>query len=191
MKHYDNFGEFAAAKKNLSADRVFIPQSMAARELSVVPQTIVNRIKAGTLEGFRLDGKLFVYADSLLELLAHESDQIDICEAYIIQALENKRTHIPYSELMEIIGLSWQNPQHRTRIAVILALVSRKSAEKNKVMISCIVQRKNTKTTGPGFFDLAEALVDEGYIKDYDDEEKFLKKQIKKSLKKYAKEMPS
>ncbi|PIR31762.1 MAG: hypothetical protein COV36_07040 [Alphaproteobacteria bacterium CG11_big_fil_rev_8_21_14_0_20_44_7] len=88
-----------------------------------------------------------------------------------------------YGELMEAIGLSHINPQHRGKLAEIMHNLCAQSFAKNKFMICSIVVSKGSKKPSTGFFNYAESL---GILKESDDRKAFLKSQKELVFSHYA-----
>lgn len=147
---------------NVFQSVAFLPAKLAAESLNTSPSAISKQLKAGKIPSITIGDRQYVAASYVREAAREYRDLVDLVY-FRLEDVAERGEKIFYGELMEGIGLTWRSPPNRLKIAHILASVSRKSYDRDGILLSSIVHRKSAEptTTGPGYFYLIDELREE------------------------------
>jgi len=153
----------------------FVPTSLAAELIGVKRSTVNDLVQSKKLikisiheDGLKWSG---IQVQSLLEYISSSEEDAESATVKVRKILEEcgKDGHpIEYGVLLEQIGMTHRNPQHRNLIGKILGEISEETWEKYDFMLSALAVNKSTQEPNESFFLLAEQFE---AIEDSDDEE--------------------
>lgn len=153
----------------------FVPTSLAAELIGVKRSTANDLVQSKKLvkisiheDGLKWSG---IQVKSLLEYISSSEEDAESATVKVRKILEKcgKDGHpLEYGVLLEQIGMTHRNPQHRNLIGKILGEISEETWEKYNFMLSALAVNKSTQEPNESFYLLAEQL---GAIEDADDDE--------------------
>lgn len=171
----------------------FVPTSLAAELIGVKRSTANDLVKSKKLtkitvheDGLKWSG---IQVKSLLEYISSSEENTESATVKVRRILEKcgKDGHpIEYGVLLEQIGMTHRNPQHRNLIGKILGEISEETWEKYDFMLSALAVNKSTQVPNESFFMLAEQLE---AIEDSDDDEEcseFFEQQLEAIYEHYS-----
>lgn len=149
-----------------------MPSSLASEALDESANALTKKLKNGAIPAIVIGGRSFISADFVNDELVKRRQVLD-CVQKNVERVARRRGKIFYGELMEAVGMSWQNPPDRSKIGVLLGELSRWSYKKHGVFLSSIVHRKTPDPTspGPGYMTLVENIAREYENVDFDPNE--------------------
>ncbi|MGB3796505.1 MAG: hypothetical protein WA957_09415 [Alteraurantiacibacter sp.] len=177
--HFETLIDYLTAS-SIDGDLAILPVPVVADHLNITPAAVSGRMRRGALEEIRIGKNRYVSQRSLIaerDLLQQRADTV---ERALEDLIGRGERHTFYEPIMEMVGLSWRVPADRTEIGRILAVVSRRSRDRNGTMLSVVVHGKTAGQTMPSdsFFDLARQFEFE-----WKDDRKFVEKQTDRVLK--------
>ena len=171
-----------------------VPLGVAQAVLACTRSAIIEKIKVGHLHGvlISVEDKNYrgVTLASLLRVIdtpraekLSDDDARRIVKDTLIRIAKDRniRPVIIYSKIMEPVGMTWRNPQHRGRIGQLLGELSESSYRATSVnghkgfLISAMVVQKGTGRPNAQFFCLAREL---GALGESEDEDDFWRGQL-------------
>jgi hypothetical protein len=169
-----------------------VPVPLAASFLGLTREAIGERIRRGTLESVTVRGKerswKLVLVSSLVhstkEAKAHEVTIDDLVTGFLEDAARLEAT-VNYGTLMEKVGMSYSNPQHRRELGAVLARISKNSLDDpdRRFMLTALAIRKGTQFPNEAFFELAISL---GQMDEHDDPEDYWDNQLDQIFRHYG-----
>ncbi|NKE71264.1 hypothetical protein [Candidatus Manganitrophus noduliformans] len=167
----------------------FVPVSLAAEFLNVTPSMINDLLKNGSLDAVVVNGSRKNWKGVLVEsLMTYTKNKRTSVTSmikqirHILETAAKKKRKMFYSDLMEQVGLSYQNPYHRRLIGECLGKLSAQTFKEKNYMLSALAVLKSTGRPNEIFFELANEL---GALDDTQKEKDFYQSQIKKIYGKY------
>lgn len=151
-----------------------IPIMAASNALQVSRPAVERMLDDGRLLEITIGKTRCVRAKEVIARV-EEMDDFATTIYRALHRLAKKRKRTTYAPHMETLGLDHRLSSHRNQFARILDRVSRRSYEREKVLLSVLVCRKTgDRLPGPGFFTMAKEL---GYR--WVNREKFVEEQTR------------
>lgn len=160
MIEFDSLSDYFDALRGDNS-LALISMQMAGEALGITRAAVEQRVRAGTIQGIKINKTRWVAAASIMKQLDADSAEVYKVRRYL-ERLASAGEAISYSALMGEFGMSSTMPSDRKKIGRLLGKVSHETWEERGVLLSVLVMRKGGHNPGPGFFELAEN-VDDAY----------------------------
>jgi len=159
---------------------------MVAEFRGVTRAAIDRLLRLGRLEEIKVGKTRYVRASSVVALQSGEDERIAKVKRYLEDCAREGTHHLFYDPVMSSVGLSWQVPNDRWVIGVILGEISRQTWRDHRIVLSVLVHKKTPGVTkpGPGFFGLFDE--DEfAEFEEWDDDAELVERETQKVLRFY------
>ena len=136
-----------------------IPKKMGGKALNLSRAGIETRINAGRLGVVTIGDSQFLRAKEVIETFRGDRDLASKAREILEDCAKNRKV-TTYGPFMSELGMTTQNPHHRSKIGGILGAISRDTFSKDGILLSVLVHRKSVGKTrpSPAFFKLAANL---------------------------------
>ncbi len=164
-----------------------IPKKMGGKALNLSRAGIEARINAGRLKEVTIGNRRFLCAKEVIETFRDDRALASKARELLEDCAKNRKT-TTYGPFMRELGMTTQNPHHRSKIGSILGAISKDTFSKDGILLSVLVHRQSVGKTrpSPAFFKLAANLGVKGH-----DAPNFLKKHTKRVWSLYSRQRSS
>lgn len=156
IREYKGMIEYLTAVKFNSSLHV-MGITDVAKHFGIGRAAVEQQMARGSLDGIRIDKSLYVSLDSFRNRVSEYEAMVSAIEACLAERAKVGKT-IPYSEVMQMLGLDHVRSADRKKIAVMLGDLSGRTYEKNGILLSVLVVKKGTDYPSDGFYGLVESL---------------------------------